>query len=304
VERQANADGTPEQWARLWAAVAPEAPHPITTGELGEFAVLLRRRGASAAVRAYPHVAAHLGLSDDPAAAAALGAELPVAVAAATGRLRARCQDCADHLEDLLVFADDEAARTPRPWLQAVRQTALRHTTPMQFAQFRAMVREAPAPAEEAAPRVELPRDKRRVLQQFGPRLAAAPSEPGYEYYAVPAYPQVRLGIADQSNGTVLALLPVQGGAEYHFMADRDSGQVDAMASPAAPAAPAAPASPVPSLAGWEVRVTLPVRGALSATTAVTDERGSVFLEGLSPSALETARVEVRPPPGPPPADS
>ncbi|MDQ3701679.1 MAG: hypothetical protein M3442_12285 [Chloroflexota bacterium] len=75
-------------WAGLWSAVRPaEAPHPVDRGELGEYAVLLRR-DARAAARAYPAVAAHLATS---------------------------CVRCADDLEELVAFVDEERrASAPR----------------------------------------------------------------------------------------------------------------------------------------------------------------------------------------------
>lgn len=68
-------------WAGLWSAVRPaEAPHPVDRGELGEYAVLLRR-DARGAARAHPAIAAHLA---------------------------ARCARCAADLEELLAFVDEE----------------------------------------------------------------------------------------------------------------------------------------------------------------------------------------------------
>lgn len=349
-------------------------------------------------------MAAHLGLRDD-SAAAALEAELPVAIAAVTGRLRARCPVCADHPEDLLVFADDEAARTPRPWFEAVRQTAMPRVTFTRLEQSRREVHEAPAPELSAASAADLHRARRqelrRLRREVGPaaaaklevvestrhrkgrlasvaawiartvvaglagarhtlgrrqrgeqsesqsaapqaepapesrperphaapaaprgmllaarpsavstpnlemsaarEAAAAPTAQGFAYFAVPAYPQVRLLAVGQSTGTTVALLPVpvpaQSETEYDLMADLSPGEA------AGAPAPAAAVSPAPSLVGWEVRVTPSSEGATSTVTAVANEEGAAFLDGLPPSALDTAWVEVRPPRDLPPAE-
>jgi hypothetical protein len=80
-------DVAPPLWARLWLAVGPTAaPHEIAPGALGEYAILLRRRGAAAARETFPTVAAHLG----------------------TG-----CASCAADLADLLAFAEGEEQSAP-----------------------------------------------------------------------------------------------------------------------------------------------------------------------------------------------
>ena len=101
------ADVPPERWDRLWREVAPdEPPHAVEPGELGEFATLVRQQGLSAAVRAFPNVAGHLGL-DDPAALDGQPAELtdPATLA---GYVRARCPACAADLQELLAFLDED----------------------------------------------------------------------------------------------------------------------------------------------------------------------------------------------------
>jgi hypothetical protein len=117
----------------------------------------------------------------------------------------------------------------------------------------------------------------------------------------VPAYPQVHLLAAGRSTGTAVVLLPVsvpvQSEVEYDLMADLSPAEA------AGAPAPAVAASPVPPLAGWAVRVTPLAGAALSTVAVVTDEQGTAFFDGLPLSALETARVEVRPPPDPPPAE-
>jgi hypothetical protein len=72
----------PERWARLLEVLRPDPPpHPVRPGTLWEYAALLRRRGAAAAARAFPEVAAHLA---------------------------AGCADCEADLADLLAFDDAE----------------------------------------------------------------------------------------------------------------------------------------------------------------------------------------------------
>ena len=121
----------------------------------------------------------------------------------------------------------------------------------------------------------------------------------GVEFYTVPAYPHVRLQAVGRTAGTAMALVPAQSEAEYHLREGPGLGEAAGITTPAAAA------SPAPSLVGWEVRVTPSAQGqaAVSAVTAVTDEQGIAFLDGLPVAALETARVEVRPPPAPPPAE-
>jgi hypothetical protein len=75
--------------ARLLADVRPEPGlHKVAPWELGEFAVLARRRGATAAQAAFPDIAAHL----------------------APG-----CSTCAPIFAELLQFVDSELSMAPAP---------------------------------------------------------------------------------------------------------------------------------------------------------------------------------------------
>jgi hypothetical protein len=96
-----------------------------------------------------------------------------------------------------------------------------------------------------------------------------------------------------------MVLVPAQSATEY------DLTEGPGLAEAAGMTAAAAAASPAPPLVGWGVRVTPLAQGqeAVSAATAVTDEQGIAFLDGVPLAALETARVEVRPPPGLSPAE-
>ena len=74
-------------WRRLWDAVHP---HAVDPGDLGQYAVLLRRWGPVAAQRDFPEVAAHLARS---------------------------CAQCREDLEQLVTLLDRELpAAAPPPY--------------------------------------------------------------------------------------------------------------------------------------------------------------------------------------------
>ena len=102
-----HAEVPPERWDRLWRDVmSAEAPHAVAPAELAEFAALARRHDLSAAVRAYPTVARHLGLEE----AATMGnPSFTLADPAVWApHVEARCAACAADLRDLLAFTEDD----------------------------------------------------------------------------------------------------------------------------------------------------------------------------------------------------
>jgi hypothetical protein len=82
MEGRNGGDVAPEKWGRLWEVVKPDdAPHAVDLATLGEYALLLRRRGATAATRIFPAVAMHLA---------------------------AGCPRCSKDLRELTAFVDGE----------------------------------------------------------------------------------------------------------------------------------------------------------------------------------------------------